>query len=83
MYAPAPPPQMGVLCPPPPPPPQPSLNLQPVTGIKRVPGLCAELHEIKKRLSGQEETPACAEGDIWSYHTGPTTAVHNIMHGVY
>jgi len=44
--------------PPPPPPGGPSLT----QGFKIVPGLGDALHEMKRRISGVEETPACAEG---------------------
>ena len=46
--------------PPPPPPGGPSLT----QGFKIVPGLGDALHEMKRRISGVEETPACAEGEF-------------------
>jgi len=57
---PPPPPLPGVGGGPPPPPPPggPSLT----QGFKIVPGLGDALHEMKRRISGVEETPACAEG---------------------
>jgi len=55
---PPPPPGNGCGPPPPPPPGGPSLT----GGFKIVPGLGDALHEMKRRISGLEETPACAEG---------------------
>eukprot|EP00092_Neocalanus_flemingeri_P012070 GFUD01013013.1.p1 GENE.GFUD01013013.1~~GFUD01013013.1.p1 ORF type:complete len:1302 (+),score=446.81 GFUD01013013.1:135-4040(+) len=57
---PPPPPPPGNGCGPPPPPPPGAPCL---TGsFKIVPGLGDALHEMKRKISGLEETPACAEG---------------------
>jgi len=45
-----------------PPPPPPPGGLSITSGFKIVPGLGDALHEMKRRISGVEETPACAEG---------------------
>jgi len=55
---PPPPPGNGYGPPPPPPPGGSSLT----GGFKIVPGLGNALHEMKRKISGVEETPACAEG---------------------
>ena len=49
---------------PPPPPPAPAPGQSPGAppGFKIVPGLGDALHEMKKKLTGAEETPAAAEG---------------------
>ena len=57
MPPPAPPPPP----PPPAPPPGPS-GAGPPAGFKIVPGLGDALHEMKRKLTGHEETPAAAEG---------------------
>ena len=49
---------------PPPPPPAPPPGLGPRDGpVKIVPLLGDALHEMKKKLTGLEETPAASEGD--------------------
>ena len=47
-----------------PPPPPPPGGLANTSGFKIVPGLGDALHEMKRRISGVEETPACAEGKV-------------------
>ena len=58
---PPPPPPLPGSGPAPPPPPPPS-GFNSTAGFKIVPGLGDALHEMKRRISGVEETPACAEG---------------------
>jgi len=58
---PPPPPPLPGSGPAPPPPPPPS-GINSTAGFKIVPGLGDALHEMKRRISGVEETPACAEG---------------------
>ena len=49
---------------PPPPPPAPPPGLGPRDGpVKIVPLLGDALHEMKKKLTGFEETPAASEGE--------------------
>ena len=54
---------------PPPPPPAPAPPPGPgsvagtPSGFKIVPGLGEALHQMKRKLTGQEETPAAAEGE--------------------
>jgi len=66
---PPPPPGSGGGPPPPPPPGGPSL----MHGFKLVPGLGDALHEMKRRISGVEETPACAEGVASEQNRATTT----------
>ena len=48
--------------PPPPPAPGPGAGAAPAAAFKTVPLLGDALHEMKKKLTGFEETPAAAEG---------------------
>ena len=53
---------------PPPPPPAPPPGLGPRDGpVKIVPLLGDALHEMKKKLTGFEETPAASEGEHYDY----------------
>ena len=57
--------------PPPPPPPGPGPGAAPLAGspatFKKVPLLGDALHEMKRKLTGFEETPAASEGNISNY----------------
>ena len=64
--------------PPPPPPPGPGPGAAPLAGspatFKKVPLLGDALHEMKRKLTGFEETPAASEGNIsnYMYHSNVT-----------
>ena len=69
--------------PPPPPPPAPGpgagAGAAPAAALKTVPLLGDALHEMKKKLTGFEETPAAAEGiSITSISSLDCIALHMI-----